>query len=181
MTDRLAIAALLALLAAAAGAGTAAGATLAIEATWPAQYDTSTGAAAFSTVPAICANKADPTLAAGGSLLEIGTNLNYGRWPASGQSDQSFPEGLANFFGNGLIPSSNWGVGQAQLLYDQTAGRFVLVATVRDNVARRAWIAIGTTADQEPRGITDCTVAVDANLQGGEPPTNFLPTAFASV
>jgi hypothetical protein len=89
---------------AAAGAGTAAGAALQIEAAWPAQYDTSTGAEAFSTVPAICANKGDPTLAAGGPLLEIGTNLNYGQWPASGQSDQSFPEGLANFFGKRIDP-----------------------------------------------------------------------------
>jgi hypothetical protein len=96
--------ALLALAIGAAGAGPAAGAALQIEAAWPAQYDTSTGAEAFSTVPAICANKGDPTLAASGPLLEIGTNLNYGRWPASGQSDQSFPEGLANFFGKWIDP-----------------------------------------------------------------------------
>lgn len=148
-------------------------ATLGIAATWLAQYDTSTGAPAYSTVPGICVGKADPTLAASGSLLEIGTNSNYGRWPPTGRSDQSFPEALANFFGSGLIPSHSWGVGQAQLLYDQTAGRFVLAATVRDVAAKRAWIAIGTTAHQEPRGITDCTVAVDANIVATGPQTSF--------
>jgi hypothetical protein len=152
-------------------AGLARGATLGVDSSWPAQYDTLQGSTAVSTLRPQCVNRADPVLASSGSQLEIATSLNYGLWPASGRADQSFPEQLFAFF-IGVIPARGT-IGQPQLLYDQLGGRFIMVATVYDNATQRGWLAIGTTAINEPRGITDCTLSFDANIQADGSLTNF--------
>src|SRR5262245_47026309 len=72
------------------------GATLGLDFSWPGQYDTVTGASPASTISSRCVPDAYPTLAAGGPIVELGTNPNYGIWPANGQADKSFPEALTN-------------------------------------------------------------------------------------
>jgi hypothetical protein len=158
-------------------AGATRGATLGADRSWPALYDTTTGSMAVSTLPSQCYYRADPVIASSGPQLEVATNANYALWPASGQSDVTYPERLADVY-DGVIPSSNGFIIQPQVLYDQIggpdrAGRFVMVATVYDNVAQRSWLAIATSAINSVPAATDCDIAVDANLQPDGSSTNF--------
>ena len=144
------------------------GATLGLDFSWPGQYDTETGASPASTISSRCVPDAYPTLAAGGPIVELGTNPNYGIWPANGQADKSFPEALTNFFA-GAIPSHNWVMGQPKLLYDNSGGRFILIASAFDTASQppQAWIAIGASAINHPQQFHDCTYSFDANSNSG--------------
>jgi hypothetical protein len=161
--------------------GVARSATLGVDLSWPAQYDTTTGSTSYSTLPSQCYFRADPVIASSGPQLEVATNANYGLLPASGPSNKSFQERLADFF-DGVIPSHNGVINPPQVIYDQIggpdgAGRFVLAAPIFDNVAKRSWLAIGTSAIKiNPlTPATDCITAVDANLQPDGSTTNFWP------
>jgi hypothetical protein len=146
-------------------------ATLGLDFGWPGLYDTETGDSPASTISSRCVSDADPTLAAGGTIVELATNPNYGRWPPNGQADKSFEEALTNFFA-GSIPSHNWVIGQPKLIYDKSGdpsgfGRNVLIASAYDNTSQppRAWITIGAAAVDYPGGLaTDCTYSLDVNL-----------------
>jgi hypothetical protein len=148
------------------GMQVARGTTLQIDFGWPGLYDTDTGDTPASTIGSICTHNANPTFAAGNQAVRLGTNLNYGVFPPNGQRDKSFEEALVNFFA-GSIPSHQWVVGQPRLIYDDTFGRFILMATAFDNTSQppRAWIAIGAEAVDYPgRLATDCVYSLDVNL-----------------
>jgi hypothetical protein len=145
-----------------------------------------------STLTPTCAPDAEPTIAAGPVQLwqdgnspqprvRVVANWNFSDYQENGHG--IFSEPLNDLFGNGLIPSNNWGIGEPQLLYDQKEGdpsgygRFIVVAQANDPTTQRAWITIATT--YIPQGyfngnfsINDCTYRVDANLQPDGSSTN---------
>ena len=184
----------LALMVIVSGMRIAMGATLGLDFSWPGQYDTETGDSPASTISSLCVRDANPTLAAGGTAVRLGTNPNYGVWPPNGQADKSFEESLANFFG-GVIPSHHWVISQPKLLYDQSGGPsgfgwFILIASAYDNTSQppRAWITIGATAVDYPGNtVTDCTYSLDVNLNtpnhywADKPQIGMTKDAFAIV
>jgi hypothetical protein len=150
----------------------------------PGQYDIAFGFSPGPGFPPVCASYAEPTLAVGLNEEELLGNLeqavdnNYGYYDKN--DTQIFAEPLADFFGNGLLPSG-FLIGKPQLLYDQTGdpngyGRFVLVAAAVQPARHQAWITLGTTF--VPAGGTnpaDCTVAIDANREANGSLTNYWP------
>jgi hypothetical protein len=157
--------------------GVAASATLTLDTNWPGLFDTRYGFPIGPGWPPNCAPSAEPTIVVGATALHIAANFSYGVFQENGQ--YLFQEELSAFFGNGLIPSHNWGVSEPQLLYDQFGdpsgnGRFITVAAARDPTTQQSWIVVGATSIYDTTA-SDCTFEFDANFQPGAPSTNYWP------
>jgi hypothetical protein len=159
---------------------------LTLDAKWPGQYDSENGARPAAGYPLpICAPWAAPTIAVGGTTyhwpIHLAANYNYGEFQTNGVPP--FQEPLSSFFNN-LLPNQQVVVeASPQLLFDGgPAARFVLATaarTISNNVAREAWITIGASASQDiATNPSDCTFAIDANIQPGGPPTDFYPDSL---
>jgi len=123
----------------------------------------------------MCAANAQPTIAvSNGNSIHIGANFNYGTFQRNGTA--VFQEQIADFFGNGLLPS-NFEIVTPQLLYDNNNNRFITADAAYHVGTEQAWITVGTSAvNPAYPGTRDCTYKIDANLLPGEGPTNMYPT-----
>ena len=160
--------------------------TLTLDATWPGQYDSEDGARPAAGYPLpICAPWAAPTIAVGGMTysdpIHLAADYNYGVFQTNGVPP--FQEPLSSFFNN-LLPNQQFVVeASPQLIFDGgPAARFVLATaarTISNNVPRQSWITIGASASQDiVTNPSDCTFAIDANLQPGGAPTDFYPDSL---
>jgi hypothetical protein len=181
--------ALLALFGIVCGAGPAKSYTLEFVSKWAGEYDSDNGAKPSIGAPVpICAPFADPTIAVGTTQdpagfpqvpIHVAADYSYGIFNKNGVPP--FQEKLGSFFNN-LVPNQDSVLWYSpRLLFDGPTDRFVLVSpahTVGNNVPQQSWITIGTTATQDVfSNPSDCTYAIDANVQPNGPPTNLFPNA----
>jgi len=162
---------------------------LKLQTSWPGQYDTETGAPPDIGFPRpTCAQSAEPTIAVsnitsntpGAEALQMGADWNFGNFERNGQSDFERQLGLKMYFTNLLPNADNESIESPSLVFDQAAGRYVLVAAARNNTGvgpLQSWIVIGASALDiaAVENIDNCTYRIDANVQSGAGPTNFFP------
>jgi hypothetical protein len=163
---------------------------LQLQTSWPGQYDSETGAPPVNGFPLpTCSQSAEPTLAVsnmtanvgGAEDIQMGADWNFGNFERNGQSDFARQLSLGMYF-TGLVPNAdNESIESPSLVFDQEAGRYVLVAAVRNFTGTgplQSWIVIGASALGDvasSENIDNCLYRIDANIEPGAGPTNFFP------